>query len=258
MNAVETNAVETPMEQARAALAPTGVLRVGVAVGPAGSAVWTVRDPATGKPRGVTVDLGAAMAERLGVPVRFVEHESSGAVVKAAASGAWDVGFAPVDAERKTAVAFGPNHYLGVSTYMVPAGSAIRSLADVDRPGVRVVGVEDTATIRSARRTLSATTARGVAGLEEAVRMFGDGEVDALALGGESIRSLLARFPGARMLDESFHAAGTAACVPLGHTAALAAVTALIEDMKRDGTIRSAFDANGMEAAEVAPLGSYS
>ena len=245
-------------DEVRAALAPGGVLRVGIAVGPAGSAVWAVRDPATGEPRGVTVDLGAAMAERLGVPARFVEHASSGAVVKAAASGAWDVAFAPVDAERKREVDFGPNYALGVSTYMVPAESPIRTLADVDRPGVRVVGVEDTATIRSARRSLTATGAHGVAGLDEAVRMFGEGEVDALALGGESIRSLLARFPGARMLEESFHAAGTAVCVPRGHAAALAAATAFIEAMKQDGTIRRAFDANGMAAAEVAPPGSYS
>lgn len=247
-----------PARDARAALAPTGVLRAGVAVGPAGSAVWTVRDPATGKPRGVTVDLGAAMAERLGVPADFVEHASSGAVVEAAASGAWDVGFAPVDAERKKQVDFGPNYHLGASTYMVPAGSAIRTSAEVDRPGVRVVGVENTATIRGARRTLRATTARGVAGLDEAVRLFGDGEADALALGAESIRSLLARFPGARMLDGSFHAAGTAVCVPRGHAAALAAASALIEAMKRDGTVRRAFDAHGMTAAEVAPAGSCS
>lgn len=246
------------MQEARAALAPAGVLRVGVAVGPAGSAVWTVRDPATGRPRGVTVDLGAAMAERLGVPAAFVEHASSGAVVEAAASGAWDVGFAPVDAERKARVDFGPDYYLGVSTYMVPAGSAIQALADVDRPGVRVLGVESTATIRSARRTLRATTARGVTGLDEAVRLFEAGDVDALALGAESIRGLLARFPGARMLDEHFHAAGTAVCVPPGRPAALAAATALIEALKADGTVRRAFDAHGMTAAEVAPAGSYS
>ena len=241
-----------------AIVAPGGVLRVGIAVGPALSAMWTVRDPATGQPRGVTVELGRALAERLGLPLQLVEHASSGEVIKTAATGAWDVAFTPVDAERKTMVLFGPNYALGRSTYMVPAGSMARTLADIDQPGVRVAGVENTATIRSARRTLTNTTARGITGLDEAVALFGVGEVDALALGGESIRSLLPQFPGSRMLDESFHEAGTAVAVPLGNEPALRVVSDLIEALKRDGTVRRAFDANGMHDAEVAPAGSYS
>jgi polar amino acid transport system substrate-binding protein len=240
-----------------AIVAPGGVLRVGIAVGPALSAMWTIRDPATGQPRGVTVELGRALAERLGLPLQLVEHASSGEVIKAAA-GAWDVAFTPVDAERKTMVLFGPNYALGRSTYMVPAGSTAKTLADIDQPGMRVAGVENTATIRSARRTLTNTTATGITGLDEAVALFRAGEVDALALGGESIRSLLPQFPGSRMLDESFHEAGTALAVPLGHEPALRILSELIEDLKRDGTVRRAFDANGMQDAEVAPAGSYS
>src|SRR6266576_1616214 len=37
-------------------LAPSGSLRVAIAVGPAASALWCVRDAATGKPRGVPVE----------------------------------------------------------------------------------------------------------------------------------------------------------------------------------------------------------
>ncbi len=250
--------MEEDLSADRAHLAPTGALRVGIAVGPASSAVWTVRDAATGKPRGVTVDIGAAMAARLGVPLTLVEHASSGAIIAAAADGTWDVAFTPVDDDRKRAVEFGPNYYLGVSTYMVAAGSGLQTLADVDRPGTRVVGVEDTATIRSARRTLSAAAVRGVAKLDEAVALFRAGEADAVALGGESIRSMLPQFPGARMLDESFHSAGTAVAVPKGRPAALAAASRLLDLLKRDGTVRLAFDAHGMMAAEVAPIGSYS
>ena len=238
-------------------VAPGGVLRVGIAVGPAASPVWATRG-ADGRPRGVTVDLGAAMAERLALPLQLVEHASSGEIIKAAASNRWDVAFTPVDAERKTMVLFGPDYALGRSTYMVPAGSPLRALSDVDQAGIRVAGVENTATIRSARRSLSANTVRGIVELDKAMALFRAGEIDALAIGEDSIRSMLPLFPGARMFEESFHSTGTAVAVPLGADAALAVVSALIEEMKRDGTVRRAFDAHGMENTAVAPLNSRS
>jgi polar amino acid transport system substrate-binding protein len=242
----------------RELLAPTGSLRVAVAVGSAISAVWTMRDAETGEPRGPTVDLAKLIAERLSVPLSLVECESSGAIIESASSGMWDVSFTPVDAERKKSVDFGPNYFLGESTYMVPAGSPIASITDVDREGVRVLGVENTATIRSARKSLKNTTAIGVSSLDEALEKFRNGEADAIALGKESLRSLLPQFPGARMLDGHFHAAGTAVAVPKGRTDALEVFSSIIEDLKGDGTVRKIFDAHGMETATVAPPGSTS
>ncbi len=97
---------------AKKELAPTGKLRVAVAVGPAASALWTVRDPATGKPRGVPVELGTALAQKLGVPVEIVEHDSSGKIIAGVNSGAWDVTFVPVDDDRKKVVDFGAPYHL--------------------------------------------------------------------------------------------------------------------------------------------------
>src|SRR4051794_26528817 len=135
-------------------LAPNGTLRVGIGVGPVSSAFWATRDAASGEPRGVTVDLGKALAERLGVPVAYVVFGSSGELANAAETGAWDVAFMPVDDERRQKLAFGPNYVLFQSTYLVPPGSPIQRLEEVDRPSVRVFGVENTTTARSAARAL--------------------------------------------------------------------------------------------------------
>jgi polar amino acid transport system substrate-binding protein len=242
----------------RELLAPTESLRVAVAVGSAISAVWAIRDANGEEPRGPTVDLAKVMAERIGVPLTLVECASSGEIIEKASSGTWDVSFTPVDAERKKSVDFGPNYFLCESTYLVPEGSSISSIEEADREGVRIYGVENTATIRSARKSLKKTTAIGLTSLEEALEKFRDGEADALALGKESVRSLLPRFPGARMLDGHFHAAGTAVAVPKGHTEALEAFIRLVEDLKSDGTVRKIFDAHGIETATVAPAGSRS
>lgn len=239
-------------DAARGQLAPTGALRVAIAVGAAVSAVWCARDE-TGAPRGVTVDLAQALAARTGLPLALVEHESSGAIMQAAGAGVWDVTFTPVDAQRRTQADFGPAYFLGESTYLVRDASPIRAIADVDSPEMRVVGVEGTATLRSAHRTLTRTTPQGVAGLDAALALFRSGAADAVALGRESLLSLLPDLPDGRILDGHFHAAGTAVAVPLGHREALAVVTRFLEDAKADGTVRAAFDRNGMPTAAVAP-----
>jgi len=87
-------------------LAPTGKLRVAIGVSPAPSSFYAIKDATTGKFRGVTVDLGSALAQKLGVPVEFVPYPASGEVQAAANSGVWDVTFMPVDEERKKIMDF--------------------------------------------------------------------------------------------------------------------------------------------------------
>lgn len=242
----------------RAILAPTGQLRVGIAVGNAISSVWTKRGAPSDEPRGPTVDLAKHFADRIGTPLTLVEYGSSAAIIEAASRGSWDVSFTPVDSERKAIVDFGPNFALGESTYMVSGPSGIRDLAGVDREGVRIFGVEGTATLRAARKTLKRVSATGLTELNDVLDRFRNGKADAIALGKESLVSLLAEFPEARILDEHFFALGTALAVPKGNKAALDVFSALLEDLKADGTVRAIFDRHGMTATTVAPAGSYS
>ena len=121
-------------------IAPTGTLRVGVVVAPLPSAFFVTRD-AAGGPQGVTVDLGAELAQKLGVPVEFFVAPNSGEITEAVSAGAIDVAFMPIDDERKKKVDFGPAYYLVESTYLARDGSVIKTLADVDHPQVRVIGI---------------------------------------------------------------------------------------------------------------------
>ena len=116
-------------------LAPTGKLRVGIAVAPSPGAGNVALD-ASGEPRGVGGDLGRDLAKKLGVPVQWVPYPNSGALTDGLAAGACDVAFLPVDNERRKKVDFGPPHIVLQSTFLVPAGSAIQSLAEADKPGL--------------------------------------------------------------------------------------------------------------------------
>jgi polar amino acid transport system substrate-binding protein len=243
-------------EQARKELMPHGILRVGLAVGAAQSPTWARRNEKSGKPEGVTVDLGIALANYLGVPFKLVEHSSSADIIDHADKDSWDVTFVPVDAERKKRVTFGTNYHLGDSTYLVRASSPFQSVADLNRPDVTVAGVEGTATLRSARRASSAANVIATDSASEVIALFEAGKADGIALGRDSLRSL--EMAGTRILDDSFHATGTAVAVPLGRMQACDIVTKFIETAKADGSLRRIFDANGLKHADVAPVNSVS
>jgi polar amino acid transport system substrate-binding protein len=239
----------------RKELAPTGRLRVGIAVGPSASALWTVRDAATGKPKGVPIELGTAMAQKLGVPVELVEYASSGEIVAARDKGAWDVTFLPVDDDRRTVLDIGAPYHLLQSTYLIAPRSNIKTLAEVDRKEVRIGGVDGTATFRAALKTAPNATAVTLKTPDEAVEMMRAGKLDAIALSRESVGGLVAALPGSRVLEEAFLNSTTAVAVPKNKPAALAYVTAFIEEAKAAGLVRRALDGMGLKSSQVAPAG---
>ena len=241
-------------EAARKELTPTGKLRVAVAVSPSPSALYVVKD-ASGKLRGVSIDLGAAMAKKLGVPVEYVEYLASGAITEDAPKNKWDVTFVPYDAERAKQLDFGAAYHLLQSTYLVAPGSSIKTLAEVNAPGVRIAGVANTATFRASGKASPLATTITVAGVDDAVELMRAGKADAIALSRESLTGLLPKIPGSRLLDGGFLNSVTAVAVPPGHKAALTYVSAFVEEEKAAGDVRRAFDDIGLKTAQVAPAG---
>jgi polar amino acid transport system substrate-binding protein len=234
-------------------IAPTGKLRVGVVHAPVATAFFVTKD-ADGRPHGVTVDLANELGAKLGLPVEFTVAPNSGEITEATSAGALDVSFMPVDDERRKKLDFGPSYFLGESTYLVRPGSDIKTLADVDRAQVRVIGIANT-TIRSAARALKAATIKPVPSVDAAMAMMRAGEADAFALSKDSLRPLTADFPGARILEEAFHVVGIAVAVPKNRPAALAYVSKFMEEAKASGSVRRALDRAGMKDEAVAPAG---
>jgi polar amino acid transport system substrate-binding protein len=233
-------------------LTPTGRLRVGVALAPSPSPLFVVKD-ADGKPRGVTVDLGHELAQALGVEPEFTVAPNTGELVDQLEGGQLDVSFMPVDEERKRRIAFGPVYFLVESTYMVTEASGMRKVDDVDRPGVRVVGIANTTTIRAAARSLKNTTITAAQSIGEAIEMMSGGKADAFALSRDSLPPFVAMMPGSRIVDGGFQLTGVAIAVPNGRPEALAYVTAFLDKAKNSGVVRRAFNAAGLSHLMVAP-----
>jgi polar amino acid transport system substrate-binding protein len=241
-------------EAARKELVPSGKLRVGIAVAPTPGAGNVAMD-ANGQPRGNAADLGRELAKKLGLPLEWVPYPNSGALTDAVTTGAWDVAFLPVDEQRKQKVDFGAPHLVLQSTFLVAPGSAIKSLEDADKPGVKVAGVENTATTRAAQRFLKNVTVVNVKNADELFELLRTGKADAIALSRESLTQLAAKLPGSQVLPGAYLNSFIAVAVPKNKPAALAYVSAFVEEAKASGMVRRSLDGVGMQSSVVAPAG---
>ena len=233
-------------------LLPAGKLRVAIAISAAPGAFWAARDSVSGEPRGVSVDLAKAFARELGAPVELVVYENSSLITAAAARGEWDATFIPMDDDRATKIDFGPVYNVAESTFLTRPGLSIGSVPEVDRPGVRIVAVADTTTMRACAAWAKQAVVTGFSTIDEVVAKLRAGEMDAFAMSRDGLTTLAAELPGSRVLPGQFFGAKTAVATPRGRPDMLARATAFMEWAKASGLVRRIFDANGMAESPVA------
>src|SRR5450432_2585244 len=239
-------AVPASADPLRDEIAPTGKLRVAIAISPAGGAFWSTRNEAGGY-AGVPVDLGKEMAAQLGVPVEYVVHQNSGQITDEAFKGVWDVTFLPKDPQRETMMSFGPIYEVADATYIVKAGSSVTNFQMLDQPGVKVAAVNDTTTMRGAIAHLKNAKVTGYQTYDEIFGLLKNGEIDAFALSRDQLNAMAKKIPGTRVMDETFKQTVTAVAVPLNHPLALAFASKFMTDAISNGTLRKAFDNNGLK-----------
>jgi polar amino acid transport system substrate-binding protein len=227
-------------------IAPTGRLRVAIAISPAGGAFWCTRAE-DGNYAGVPVDLGKEMGRQLSLPVEFVAHQNSGQITDAASKGTWDITFLPQDTERMTKMSFGPVYEVADATYIVKPNSTVTDFATLDQPGIKVAAVNNTTTMRGAIAHLKNAKVTGYQTYDEIAGLLKSGEIDAFALSRDQLNAMAKKIPGTRVLDETFKQTTTAVAVPLNHPLSLAFATKFMTDATTDGVLRKAYDNNGLK-----------
>jgi polar amino acid transport system substrate-binding protein len=238
-------------DEVRRALAPGGVLRAGVSVAPAASVSFAVRD-AAGELAGPPAEVIRALARKYSLVLSLVGKEGSGQLAEAMARGELDLAFLPPDLERRATIDFGPSIFEFESTFLVRADLALKTMQDVDRPDLRILGIANTATVRVANANLKRVQVQEVGSVTAAVQRLQSGSADALALGRQPLTDLLPRLPGFIVLEGAFQRAFVALGIPKGRPVALEAVRAYSEDAKSSGAARRILDSNGLRASTVA------
>ena len=226
-------------------LAPTGKLRVAIAISPAGGAFWSTKKDSGYA--GVPVDLGREMAAQLGVPVEYVVFQNSGQITDSASKASWDVTFLPKDPERETKMSFGPIYEVADATYIVKAGSSAKDFKTLDQFGMKVAAVNNTTTMRGAMAHLKNAKVTGYQTYDEIFNLLKNGEIDAFALSRDQLNAMSKKLPGTHVLDETFKQTVTAVAVPLNHPQSRAFASKFVTDAISNGTLRKAYDQNGLK-----------
>jgi len=159
-------------------LAPDGTLRVGINLG---NILLVTGATSDGDPVGVAPDMGREIANRLGVDVSYVTFASPGEVADAGDRDEWDIALIAAEPKRAESIAFSTAYVEIEGTYLVPAGSPIQSIGDVDQPGVRIAVSNRAAYDLYLTRTLKHATLHRAEGLPGAVELFVAEKLDALA-----------------------------------------------------------------------------
>ncbi|HEU4371221.1 MAG TPA: transporter substrate-binding domain-containing protein [Methylomirabilota bacterium] len=235
---------------ARAELVPTGTLRVGLNHG--NFLLVTPGSSAT-DPRGVAPDVARELGRRLGVPVEFSKFATAGALGDAVRTGAWDVAFLGAEPQRAAEIAFTAAYLEIPATYVVPAGSPIRSIADVDRAGVRIAVAEKSAYELYLSRNIEHATLVPTKGIDASFEAFVKDGLEVLSGLRPRLITDVARLPGARMLDGQFTAVQQAIGTPKVRAAAAAYLREFVEDVKASGFVGEAIARNGSQGVSVAP-----
>jgi polar amino acid transport system substrate-binding protein len=236
--------------EAARSLAPSGTLRAAINFG---NPVLAQRDPASGEPRGVSADLAREVSQRLGVPLQFVPFNGAGFVTDAVKSGAWDIAFLAIDPGRAEGISFTPPYVVIEGAYLVPQSSPLRSVEDVDRPGVRVMVDNGSAYDLFLQRALKQAKLVYPPAGRRAGEYFLQAPVEVLA----GVRSPLAQMAQAhkelRLIPGRFMEIDQAMGTIKGRDPGLAYLTRFVEEMKASGFVAHSLAASGQADAEVAP-----
>ena len=238
-----------PRPEVRQALAPTGKLRVALQLGSPHNAI---RDSASGEMKGVGHDLGRELARRLGVPFEPITYPSVGALLDAGKAGAWDVAFVGFSPARAKEWDFTALHMEVEFGYLVPSGSSISTMADVDRPGIRVAVQEKSQPDIFVSRTLKTAVVVRAPSLAATVEMLKAGKADAIFSIKPSLFEASNQLPGSRVLDGRPGIDPHAMVLPKGRDPGLAYARQFIEDAKSEGLVKQSIERVGMRGAVVA------
>jgi polar amino acid transport system substrate-binding protein len=228
----------------RSELAPTGKLRAGMNLS---NTLFTNKDVATGELRGVSVDLMRELATRLAVPVDFVVHATPGDVADAVDKGTWDVTILAIAQARAEKIAFSPAITEIEATYVVRKDSALRSVDQVDAPGIRISAPEKAGYELYLTQTLRNATLVRTKGFAASIDIFNARRVDALSGLKPALLASMSKLPDARLLEGKFMTVNHGLGTPRARRAAAEYLKAFVNEMNASGFVARSIERHGVQ-----------
>ena len=231
-------------------LAPTGVLRAGINLS---NFLLVTGKSATADPIGVAPDMAKEIAAKLGVPVVYVPFKTPGVLADAVADNVWDIGLIGAEPARAEKITFTAAYVEIEATYLVPPGSPIKSIADVDKPGVRIAVSARSAYDLWLVRNIKHATLVQTEGLGGAFNKFVDDKLDALAGLRPGLLGDVEKLPGGKILDGKFTAVQQAVGTPKANNAGAKFLSDFVEEAKKSGLVAKLIERHRVVGLSVAP-----
>ena len=214
-----------------------------------------IKDPATGEQKGVWSEIAQALAARIGVQVVLLEHPTPPKAVECLKVGACDLLFLPFDARAANDGDFSPPIFQFDYTLLVPADSSIRSVADADRPGVRIAAVRNHASTMALSRLLKQAELVYAETPDPTFDLLRTGRAGAFASTRRVLLEYSTQLPGSRVLEDRYGANLNRMLVSKGKAGWLDYVSEFVEEAKASGLVQKAIDRAGPRGVTVAPPG---
>jgi polar amino acid transport system substrate-binding protein len=237
-----------PSPEVRKVLAPAGTLRVGLYLGNPSS---LLKDPVSGHETGIGFELGRELARRLDVPFERVIYPNNGAVLDGMRAGNVDILFTNATPARAKEVDF-TQPYLEVEAgYLVPRGSSIAAIADVDKPGVRVGVMEGSTSSVLLPGLLKNASVVRVPTTDAVIEMLSSRTLDAFATNKSILFEMSDSLPGSSVLDGRYSVEQLALGLPKGREAGLAYVRAFVSAAISSGLVKAAMQRAGLRGGNI-------
>lgn len=237
-------------DKVRAQLAPTGVLRAGINLS---NFLLVTGRSESGDPTGVAPDMAREIATALGVPVKYVTFKSPGELGDQVGKDVWDIGLIGAEPQRAEKIQFTAAYVEIEATYMVPKGSPIKSIADVDRKGVRIaVSARSAYDLWLVNNIRNATLAQ-VSGLDAAYEKFMSDKLEVLAGLRPGLLKDVEKAPGLKILDGKFTAVQQAVGTAKANVEAAGFLADFVEKAKKSGMVQGFIDRHRVKGLTVAP-----
>jgi polar amino acid transport system substrate-binding protein len=237
-----------PSAAVKSELTPTGKLRVGINYGN----FLLVTKHSDTEYTGIAVDLGHELGKRLGAYVDLVPFATAGKLADAVKGGAWDVAFLGNEPQRAGDIAFSPPYLEIEATYLVPAGSKIRSIDEVDRPGVRIATAANSAYDLYLSRNLKHATLVRANAIQGSYDVFVKDKLEVLSGLKPRLLDDVKTLPGSRVLEGRFTVVQQSVGTPQGRPAAAGYLSEFAKEVKTSGFVAQAIARHKVRGVSVA------
>ncbi len=235
----------------REQLAPHGVLSAAVYLG---NFLLVTGHTASGEPTGIAPDICRAIARQLDVKLDLIGCETQDEVVDAAASGRCSIILVGSDPARAQKVTFTPAYAELEATYLVPMGSPIQNISQVDQPGVRIASFFKSAYDHWLQRNLKHATLVHADSLQGSNELFLSEKLDALAGLKTGLVSFSKKVPGLRILDGQFTGIQQAVASKKSNVEAIEFLSACVEEFIRSGLVTNLISQYKVQGLCAAPI----